>query len=204
MTLEQKSNAQYDKPIEPQVIDNQAIYHLGHWLLAIAAVAVVTFGFMLLVTNGIINSHSSDGLGLILFPLTSALALAVANRKVLWRGAWFALPFLFALGLLLCFGGVILATQLELHKTDETMAFMPILVENVPFFFGGLLMYQGYASLAGRRSFLAALLTVSFSVLTSVVMFGEMITDENLLFTFFWSGLAMSLSIVHWQQPLRA
>jgi hypothetical protein len=199
MTLEQKSNAQYDKPIEPQ-----AIYHLGHWLLAIAAVAVVSFGFMLLVTNGIINSNSSDGLGLILFPLTSALALAVANRKVLWRGAWLALPFLFALGLLLCFGGQLLMTQLEVKKTEETMAFLPILVENVPFFFGGLLMYQGYASMAGRRSFLAALLTVSFTVLTSLALYGEMITDENLLFTFFWSSLAMSLSIIHWQQPLRA
>lgn len=205
MTLEQKSSAQYHNPeLQPQVVEPQGIYHLGHWLLAIAAVAVVTFGFMLLVTNGIINSNSSDGLGLILFPLISALALAVANRKVLWRGAWFALPFLFALGLLLCFGGVILMTQLDVKKTEETMAFLPILVENVPFFIGGLLMYQGYASMAGQRSFLSAVLTVSCSVLTSVVMFGEMITDENLLFTFFWSGLAMSLSVVHWQQLLRA
>jgi hypothetical protein len=195
MTLEQKSNTQNDEP--------QAIYHVGHWLLAIAAVAVVTFGFMLLVTNGVINSNSSDGLGLMLFPLTSALALAIANRKVLWRGAWFALPFLFALGLGLCFGGVILMGAMEVKKTPETMAFMPILVENVPFFFGGLLMYQGYASLAGRRSFLAALLTVNCTVLTSIAMFGELIKDENLLFTFFWSGIAMSLSIIHLQQPLR-
>jgi len=177
-------------------------YHLGHWLLAVALVAVVSFGFMLAVTQGIINPRSSDGLGLIVLPVASGLALAIANRRVLWWGAWFAMPFLFAIAMLLCFGGIIIVGALELKKNADTLFFMPILVENVPFFIGGLFLYRGYASLAGRSSFLAGLMTTIWAVATSVLMFGEKIKDPNLLFTFFWAGLAMWLSVIHWQQPL--
>lgn len=191
MTSEQKSDAQ--SPAN--------VYHLGHWLGATFAVAVVTFGYTLAATNEIINTRNE--LGLILFPFTAALALALTNRRVLWSGAWFAMPFLFAISMLLCFGGVLVAGALELHKTTDTNALLPILVENIPFFLGGSLLYKGYASLAGRGSFLAWLLTVAWSVVISFAFFRELIKDPNLLFTAFWAGLAMTLSIIHWQQPLR-
>jgi hypothetical protein len=182
-----------------QIVQNS--YHLGHWLFAVGLVATVTFGFMLAITEGIINPNSSDGLGLIVLPVASGLALAIANRRVLWWGAWFALPFLFCISMLISFGGIIIAGSLELKKNPDTLFFMPILVENLPFFIGGLFLYRGYASLAGRGSFFAGLMVAIWAVATSVMMFGEIIKDANLLFTLFWAGSAMWLSVIHWQQP---
>jgi hypothetical protein len=104
-----------------QIVQNS--YHLGHWLFAVGLVATVTFGFMLAITEGIINPNSSDGLGLIVLPVASGLALAIANRRVLWWGAWFALPFLFCISMLISFGGIIIAGSLELKKEPRYAVF---------------------------------------------------------------------------------
>lgn len=193
MTSEQKSN---EAPAAP-------LYHVGHWLLTTAAAAAAAYGVAAAAQAGYVNLRSDDGLGYVFMPFVVGVVMAAGNRRVLSPWAFLALPILLALYLALSFAGVLVAVGLEMKRAEDTLLLTRVLIENLPFFLSGLFLYRAYASMAGRGSWLSLLFVLAWSTLLSVVVFRELIKDISLMFAVFWAGLAMWLSMMHWQQPLR-
>jgi hypothetical protein len=137
----------------------------------------------------------------ILFPYAAVgIMISLLNFKPLSKLAIILLPPVYALSGFGIFLGPILMHNLgwEKENVSDTMA---LIIENVPFFIVASMLYNWYASLAGKKKFLVYAVFATTTVVVSMLIFGDKYPTWMIQGAYLGFG-AFLFSLLHLKQPI--
>lgn len=158
-------------------------------------VGVACFGIAVLVGQAIEGGHIKHSFDILFAPAAVGIAITVLNFKPLSKLSIILLPPAYALTGFAVFAGPLLLTYLGMDKASlgDTVG---MAVETVPFFLIHSLLYRWYSGFARNQSSILYLLYAVFTVVISLLIFGDRY-PLWLLHSIHLGGGALLFSLLH-------
>ena len=186
---------------DPTVKQSKATSSLRRYSIIRALfVGIVCFGVAVAISFAIAKGHIKHSFDILFAPAAVGIAITLLNFKPLSKLAIVLLPPAYALSGFAIVAGPLLMSYFGMDK-DSLSDSVGILVENLPFFIIHSMLYRWYSGLARDKSGIVYLVYAVFTVVISLLIFGERY-DYWLLQSVHLGGGAFLFSLLHLRRVL--
>lgn len=163
-------------------------------------VGLICFAIAWGIGQAIEGNYIKHSFDIIFAPAAVGIAITLLNFKPLSKLSIVLLPPMYALSGLAVFAGPLLMAYFGFEKEDLSDSFA-ILVENVPYFLVMSILYRWYSMLARNQSTIVYLVYAVFTVVISLLIFGDRY-PLSLLQSIQFGGGAFLFSTLHLKRVL--